>query len=294
MRAVLREPLLHFALGGALIFLAAGLGGERGGAAPDRIVVTTGRIEGLAAGFARSWQRPPTPAELDGLVDDWIRDEIYTREALALGLDRDDKVVRRRLREKMEFLIEDATAGAPPSEAELAAFLAAHPERFREEPRLSFRQVYLNRDRRGAGAADDARVLRVRLAAAGPDADLAAAGDGLMVPGDVEAMPASEVARLFGDGFAAALDGLEPGRWAGPVESGYGLHVVLLRRRDAGRLPALDEVRPVVTREVLAARRARMAAAAYRELRARYEVVVERPAGTTIAATTVDVPSESR
>jgi hypothetical protein len=285
LRYAAREPVVHFALLGALIFVVAAAVGERtAGTSPDRIAVTDGRVADLAAAFARTWQRSPTPAELDGLVADWVRDEIFTREARALGLDRDDKVVHRRLREKMEFLIEDAVAGAPPTEEELAAFLAAHAARFRREPRLSFRQVYVNRDRRGTAAAGHARTLRIRLATADPAADLAAAGDRLMVPPDVEAMPASEVARLFGAGFATALAELEPGRWSAPIESGYGLHVVLLRDRTPGALPALTEIRPAVERELLAARRAQMVEAAYRALRARYDVVVEHPGGATVPA----------
>jgi hypothetical protein len=269
---LLREPLVHFlALGAALFALSALFGGR--GAAPERIVVTRGRVEHLAANFARTWQRPPTPPELQGLVDAWVREEIYAREARALGLDLDDAVIRRRLWQKMEFLVEEATP--PPSEAELQAYLEEHPDAFRTEPRLSFRQVYVSPDRRGDGAATDAAALLARLRAAGPDADVE--GDRLGVPDELQLVPRSEITRLFGDVFAARLEGVEPGAWAGPIESGYGLHLVFVREHVDGRLPALAEVRDAVEREWLAARRKAQVEAAYQERRARYTVVIEAP-----------------
>ena len=206
---LLREPLVHFlALGAALFALSAVLG-ERG-TTQDRIVVTSGQIEHLAATFARTWQRPPTPPELQALIDAWVREEIYAREARALGLDLDDTVIRRRLWQKMEFLVEDAAA-TPPSEAELQAYLTAHPDAFRTEPRLSFRQVFVSPDRRGDGAASDAVTLLERLRAAGPGADIA--GDRLGVPDELQRVPRSEITRLFGDVFAARLESVEPGAW---------------------------------------------------------------------------------
>ena len=271
---LLREPLVHFlALGAALFALSAVLG-ERG-TTQDRIVVTSGQIEHLAATFARTWQRPPTPPELQALIDAWVREEIYAREARALGLDLDDTVIRRRLWQKMEFLVEDAAA-TPPSEAELQVYLTAHPDAFRTEPRLSFRQVFVSPDRRGDGAASDAVTLLERLRAAGPGADIA--GDRLRVPDELQRVPRSEITRLFGDVFAARLESVEPGAWVGPIESGYGLHLVFVRERVDGRLPPLAEVRPAVEREWLAARRKAQVETAYQERRARYTVVIEPPA----------------
>jgi hypothetical protein len=280
---VLREPLLHFLVLGALIFGAFALRADRQGAPADRIVVGPGEIEHLASGFARTWQRPPTPAELDGLIDDYVRDEVYYREGVALGLERDDTVVRRRLRQKMEFLVEDATEGPPPSDDVLQTFLAAHPERYRREPELSFRQVFVNPDRRGDRARDDAEALLARLAAAGPAVDTAALGDPIMLPADLDQVGPSEVARVFGDAFADRVAALELSRWSGPVESGYGLHLVFVRSRSEGRLPPLADVRNAVARDVTAAERKRMVEAAYRQLRTRYEVVIERPGEDAVA-----------
>ncbi len=275
MKRFLREPLVHFlAIGAALFLLFAWRGGAGGGSA--RIVITSGRVDHLAAGFAKVWQRPPTEAELKGLVDDWVREEIAVREATAQGLDRDDSVVRRRLRQKLEFLTEEAADAAPPSDAELAAYLAAHRDAFAVEPKVAFRQVFLSRERRGARAEADARALLARLAAAGPSARADALGDPTLLPREVELSPRRDVARTFGSEFAAALDGVPAGAWSGPLASPFGLHLVLVTERAAGGAPALADVRPAVERELLAERRKKRLDATYEKLLARYRVVVER------------------
>src|SRR5262245_57542446 len=269
----LREPLLHFFLvGAALFWITARVSGpalER----PDRIVLTQGDLEQLGQGFARTWQRPPSAQELAGLVEERVREEVLYREALAMGLDRDDTIVRRRLRQKLEFLSEDL-AVAEPTEAELADWLAAHPESFRVEPRLGFRQVYLSRDRRGERLAADARSLLARLRGGDGNGDPAALGAPLPLPAEAASLSAGEIARLFGEGFAARLVELEPGRWEGPVESAYGLHLVLVKERVPGRMPALEEVRDAVARDWLAQRRSDPREEFYRALRERYEIEV--------------------
>jgi hypothetical protein len=181
------------------------------------------------------------------------------------------------MRQKMEFLTEDLAEMAPPSDEELRAFLQKNPEAFRVEPSLSFRHVYLNRDRRGDAAAGEARQLLARLTTGGPAANDAAAGDPFLLPHEFTLSRRSEIAHLFGARFAAQLLQLPPGRWAGPIESGYGLHLVLVRERTDGRLPELAEVREAVHREWLAARRQEVKEEAYRKLRERYTVVVARP-----------------
>jgi hypothetical protein len=286
LRRLLREPLLHFLALGASIFLIAALRAVPSArdTASNRIVVTAGDVQHIADAFARTWQRQPTPAELAGLVDEHVRDEVYYREALALGLDRDDAVVRRQLRQKMEFVVEDAVAGPAPSDADLQVYLDAHPDDFRREPEVSFRHVYLDRDRRGARAVDDAHALIARLARAGPDFDTAALGDPIMLPSDFDHVAASEVARTFGDEFAAALAAVPVSQWSGPIVSGYGLHVVFVRSRTSGRLPALDEVLDEVSRELGAATRKRMVDDAYAARRARYDVVIEPAARDAVAA----------
>jgi hypothetical protein len=274
MKRWLREPLVHFLALGALLF-AVSQWRAGAGAAANRIVITPGQIDSMAATFARTWQRPPSEAEIKGLVDDYVRNELAAREAAAMGLDRDDSVIRRRLRQKLEFLIEDTLDAAPVTEADLQAFLEKAKDRFRTEPEVAFRQVYLSPDRRGEAVEGDARALLAKLAAAGNKVP-SNAGDPLMLPREVERSTRTSVARQFGEDFADEVLKLEPGRWAGPVRSGYGLHLVFVDSRSEGRVPALDEVRPLVERELLAARRQQGIDAMYAKMLSRYKVVVEQ------------------
>jgi hypothetical protein len=277
-RAWLREPLLHFLALGAALFVMFDLVGGAAARAPDEIVVSAGRIEQLAVGFARTWQRPPTQAELAGLIDDYVNEEILYREALALGLDRDDAIVRRRLRQKMEFLSQDAVPPPAPTAAELADFLRGHPEKFREEPRLTFAQIYLSAERRGEAAARDGARLVAELNAHAP-ADLAALGDPLPLSREIEDRSESEIERELGGEIAQRLLEVEIGRWSGPFASAFGLHVVQLRARSEARVPALDEVRAAVEREWAVAQRARADAERMARLRERYRITIEAPDG---------------
>ena len=283
MKSVLREPLVHFLAMGALLFLFFE---RRGGSGPgsSRIAITPGLVEHLGSGFARTWQRPASDAELKGLIDDYVKEEIATREAVGMGLDRDDTIIRRRLRQKLEFLVEDAASSSPPTDVELAAWLEKHPQSFRAEPQVAFRQVYVNPERRGASAGADALKLLARLRARGNDATSDGLGDASMLPAEQPLMPLREVERSFGDDFAQELLTIEPGRWAGPVESPYGLHLVLVRERVAAAAPALSEIRPLVEREVLAERRKRDLDALYERLLEKYTVTIEKPKPPQAAA----------
>jgi hypothetical protein len=276
VKGLLREPLVHFLALGALLFVFFE---AKGGSGPGstRIVVTSGLVEHLAAGFARTWQRPPTDMELKGLVDDYVKEEMATREAEAMGLDRDDAIIRRRLRQKLEFLVEDTVDQSAPGDAELQAWLEAHPQSFRRESRLALRQVYVSTERRGASARADAEKLLARLRAAGRDARIDDLGDPTLLPRELPAGPLSEVARAFGADFAARIDALEAGEWTGPLESPYGLHLVLVTERSAASAPALSEVRPALEREYLAERRRSGLQALYDRLLAKYSVTIDMP-----------------
>lgn len=280
----LREPLVQFLLIGAVLFIVFDLrGGVAGGG--QRIVVTPGQVDAVASGFSRTWNRPPNEQELKAQLDEYVREEIAVREAAALGLDRDDTVIRRRLRQKFEFAAEDAIEATLPTDAELQAFLDTYPDRFRTEPRFSLRQVHLG-PQRGGALQDDARQMLERLQAAGPDADIRTLSDSRLLPASLEHTALGEVARIYGDEFAGALLKTEPGRWVGPIRSGYGLHVVIVDGREGGQLPALADVRPLVERDFMAERRKRALDAMYERLLARYPVVIERrnPAASALAA----------
>jgi hypothetical protein len=268
-----REPLVHFLVIGALLFGAFQWRG--GGPASTRIVITPGQVDAIVAGFTRTWMRPPTPEELKGQLDEYVREEIASREAMAMGLDRDDTIIRRRLRQKLEFLAEDAVDLAPPTDAELQAFLDTHEDTYSLDTEVAFRQVCLSPDRRGASLDADARALRVRLSRAPADAAIDALGDSVMLPQEVTRSTRTDIERQFGKQFADDVLKIEPGRWAGPIRSGYGLHVVFVREREAGRALTLAEARPQLERDFTQDRRRKQLDAMYKQLLDRYQVVIE-------------------
>ena len=272
--ALLREPLLQFLVLGAILFGLFHLVDREKAEAPARIVISSARIANLADGFARTWRRPPGKEELQGLVDDYIRDEVFYREGRAAGLDRDDVIIRRRVRQKMEFLAEDISAPEP-SEEQLAAYLKANPERFRTEDRLTFQQVFLSAARRGRAIDDDSKQVANALDRAEAAVDKTALGDPFLLGEEFQAVSQSEVASLFGESFAKQISVMEPGRWQGPISSSFGQHFVNIGERISGILPPLDAVRETVRREWSNARRLEAERKLYGSLRERYEIVVE-------------------
>jgi parvulin-like peptidyl-prolyl cis-trans isomerase-like protein len=276
VRRWLREPLLHFVLLGALIFAGYTLVSRDGGDRADEILVTQAQLAMLATTFAGTWQRPPTADEMDGLIRDYVREEVAAREAVALGLDKDDTVIRRRLRQKLEFISEDLTSRAEPSERELQDYLVAHQDVFRTERRFTFAQVYLDSQRRGERLPRDTDALLAELEA-DPDLDASTLGDSLLLGNRFDALPASEVAREFGEDFAKQLATLPIARWQGPVRSGYGVHLVRVSQRDEGEMPSLAQSREAVKREWSNAQRTAASEAFYRGLLARYSVKIEHP-----------------
>jgi hypothetical protein len=275
MRELLKEPLVHFLVLGVLFFAGYELMSRREEPEAGRIVVTQGKIENLQASFSRVWQRQPTPSEMDGLIQDYIREEVLAREAMTLGLDRDDTVIRRRLRQKMEFIANDLAAPVEPTEAVLEEFLAKHPDLFRVEPRFSFRQVYLSAKQRGGWLQRDAAQLLAELNQPGATADFRTLGDATMLNPELADVPGSEVTRQFGEEFTRQLEELPTGRWHGPVISGYGVHLVFVEKQTPGRMPELADVREQVTREWADTRRREDNERFYQELLRRYAVTIE-------------------
>ena len=272
MKKILREPLLHFLLIGAALFMVFGLVNDRTfGDADTRIVVSAGRIEQLSIIFAKTWQRPATPEELQGVVDDFVLEEIYYRQAMAMGIDRDDTVIRRRLRQKLEFLTDDMAAAVAPTDAELTTYLATNADVFRRDTTYTFEQMYFNPDR------PDSNVHLAEILAALRDGN-DAVGDSGLLPRYYEATPAQSVDGSFGVGFSASLDALPTGEWQGPIESGLGLHLVQLRARVHGTLPDLTDIRPIVEREWANEKRLETRRLINEQLLSDYEVVVAWPA----------------
>jgi len=267
----LGEPILHFALIGAFLFFVYGRMNP-GAAAGERIVVTQAIVDDLARQHQARWMRPPSEQELANLVEAHVRDEILFREGVALGLDSDDPVIKRRVRQKFELMSEEQMAGAAPTDAELSDYMAQNAARFTRPARVSFEQVFFDGSRR---VPEVERTVAAAKGALASGADPARLGQPTLLPRVAEAMPLDLVARDFGSALAEQLPKLPQGVWAGPVSSALGAHLVRVTAVQPAALPPLDEVRQQVAREWENARRERSRTESYRKLRDRYDVVVE-------------------
>lgn len=286
----IREPLLHFLLLGGGVFLLFSVMNAGTIEKPNRIVVSQGQVELLAANFASTWQRPPSDEEMQMLVDNYLQDEVYYREALALGLDEDDSVIRRRMRQKLGFILEDTAALLDPDDEELTAYMLAHADQFRVQPQVSFSQIYLSRDTRSDIDAD-AREILVRLQAGEDPQQL---GDQIMLADAYTLASRDDIKRNFGEDFAHQLLTLEPGDWSGPLTSGFGGHLVLITEIQPGRMPELAEVREAVKRDWLLARTEQLKQDTFRKLLENYEVVMQAPVESAgVAASDISLVSNA-
>jgi len=281
LKKLVREPLLHFLVLAAALFVVYSLVSKGSSDEGGKIVITQGQLASMWDSFTQTRQREPTRDEWEGLIRERVKEEVYYREALALGMDKDDLIIRRRLQQKMEFVSDDVSAQAQPTDDELRAYLQAHPDSFRVEQRFTFRQVFLNPEKHGKNLTHDAAQLLAQLNQEGSKTDISALGDSIMLDKQYDALPASEVAHLFGEKFAAALGGVPLGHWQGPIESAYGVHLVFASERLPGSVPALADVRDAVRREWENGRRLEANDKFYRELLKHYRVTIENPAPPT-------------
>jgi PPIC-type PPIASE domain len=267
----LREPLLHFLLLGALLFVIYGriAPADKEG---QRIVVNAALIEDLARQFQTTWMRPPTTQELDGLVEAYVRDEILYREGLALGLDRDDAGIKRRVRQKLEVIAEEQLARSTPSDAELSAYLVKNAARFSQPAVFSFEQILFEDS--GNAAQMDKSISKARRALTQGVA-VETLGQHTMLPHRLEQVPMDLIARDFGKAFAEQLLKLPLAKWNGPITSGLGVHLVRITEHSPANLPPLESVRTQVAREWENEQREHSRTANYQQLRSRYEIIVE-------------------
>ena len=276
LKKLLHEPLAHFSLAGGLIFLLYALFGPDD-ASEREIVIDKGVIERLKSAWQLRANREPAPEELDGLVADYLFEEVFSREARALGLEQDDPVIRRRLAQKITLLAESAAQQVEPKEAELRAWYGAHPELYRTEPRLGFSHIYFSHDRPGGSAEEDAAALLPRLEGSGASAgqDM---GDAFMLPREFTDIGRSQLGRLFGEEFASTLFTLRTGSWQGPVRSGYGFHLAYLYElQDAEPIP-FDESRPRVLQDWQRDRFKQTEKDLLEQLKSRYEIIYTQEA----------------
>jgi len=268
LRAVMREPLLHFLVAGAGLFLLFDIVSEPEATGDEQIIVTSGHIEHLASLFVKTWQRPPTDVELRGLIDSFILEEVLYREAIAIGLDQDDTIIRRRLKQKMEFLVDDFSA-ADPSDTDLQKFLDDNPDRFRIDARISFEHVYL--------VDADSNAIDAMLAAlqSGEPLDAGVAVPSGLLPRRFADASETSIGGQFGDSFKNAVFALDVDQWTGPVESPFGVHLVKVEQIEERRVPSLAEIRNVVARDWLADRRRSAQEALFDQLKAKYSITIE-------------------
>lgn len=274
LKSLIKEPLVHFLFAGLAIFILYGTLNSSDEASPDEIVITSARMEQLTGLYAKTWQRPPSPQELKGLIDDYVKEEIYYREALALGLDKDDTVIRRRLRLKMEFLSNADAEAVVPEDSDLEAYLKANPQKFERDALTAFRQVFLSPERRG-DKMDQEVITILEVLRADPSVDLSTIGDATLLPSEMPLTSTFAIAQTFGSPFADRVAEASPGVWTGPIKSSFGLHLVYVSEHTPGRLPAMAEIRDLVAREWLNDKRKSLEEQRLAELLKRYKVRIE-------------------
>ena len=279
---LVREPLLQFLALGLLLFIGYQALHRTAGPRPGRIELTADDLRQIDLAWVAQGRPAPTPEQMQALVDGRVREEILYREALALGLDKDDAIVRRRMAQKMEFLVEDVAALREPTADELQTWFQNNAERFTRPARATFRHLYFSPDRRGANAREDAARALAKIAGKPMDAPEATAlADPFMFQDYYGDRMPEDIGKLFGPVFASALFAVAPGAWAGPIESGYGWHIVWVDAMTPPRVPAFEEVERDVKTAWLEDRRADMREKTYAVMRARYEIVLPKDVSMT-------------
>ena len=277
---ILREPLFHFLLAGVALFIlfsAVNRGQAGSGSSDSEIVVSEGRIYSITQKFMKVWQRPPTVQELEGLIQAYIREEVFYREALSMGLDVGDEIVRRRMAQKLGFISEDIASLQEPTDAELRSYFESNKEEFRRETRVTFQHVYLNIDKRGKSTRKDAESLLAKLREIGGSGYYAGIGDPSMLSTEFSSTTQREIAGLFGEEFTTSLLSQTLSQWSGPIESAYGLHLVFVNERVDGEIPPFDEVSDIVVREWTSVKKKETKELFYESLLKRYKVTIEKP-----------------
>src|SRR5271167_2043066 len=276
----LREPLLHFLLIGIAVFgVYSYTHRGRGGFESSRqITLSLDELRQMDTYFESQWHRQPTSAEFQAMVEDKVHEEVLYREALAMSLDKDDTIVKRRMAQKMQFLAEDVAAAHEPSTVELKAWFDKNSSKFALPSRYSFRHLYFSPDKRGKNAQDDAAKALAKIAGQPEDSKLAASlADQFMFQDYYGDRAPDALAKEFGPQFVVALEKLKPGSWQGPIESGYGWHLVYVDTVIPGRIPAFEEMEPDVKTAWLAEQKATAWQKAYATMRAKYTVLLPNP-----------------
>ena len=276
-----REPLVHFLAIGAALFVIYGLWGQQEGEENERaITITSGEINWLTDNWKKRWNRPPTEMELAGIIDQYLREMILYREAVAMGLDRDDSVIRRRLAQKLEFLSQDLISPQPPAQEELQAYFEAHMDRYQAPDLITMTHVFIDPDKRGNQTLLDAEAIKEKLLALNePPRDAQSYGDPFMLQSYYPERSEAELLKLFGSGFARSVFELAPRQWHGPVLSGYGTHVVYVHDRQETPPPTFAEAEARVRQQWESDKREELNEQFVASMVARYDVTIEEASG---------------
>jgi hypothetical protein len=287
MKKVVKEPLLHFLVIGALVFFVFSLVNKDEVNLDDKkIVVSAGDIERLSANWSKKWNRQPTEDELKGLVNSYIKEEVYYREALALGLDKDDTILRRRLMQKMEFLSNDLADLSNPDETALNEYFLKNKDKYELPTRISFTHIYFSLDKHSHRIFDAAAKVMIDISTTAiPVPRAPERGDSFMFQYDFTLETPFEVARLFGQEFTEELFQTATGTWQGPIASGYGLHLVRISEKVDARMPELAAVIDKVHADYMFDQRQKTNKEIYERFKERYEIVIEIPVQSALKNT---------
>lgn len=279
MKKLLREPLVHFLLIGAALFATyIFLQPARDDANSKQIQLSLGEINQQVMLFESQWNRAPTAEELAHLMENRVQEEVLYREGLILGLDKDDTIVKRRIAQKMQFLAEDVAAAREPAPAQLRDWYQQHADQFAMAARYSFRHLYFSPDHRGPNAREDAARALAKLLGQSEDTALAQTlADRSMLQDYYRDRTAEFLHKEFGPNFALAIARLAPGSWQGPVESGFGWHLVFVDTVIPGRVPDFEEVAGDVKTAWLGEQKALAWEEAYKKMRGKYTVLLPAP-----------------
>lgn len=289
---VLRDPFLHFVVAGVVLFGSYELigRGETNPPATDPVHIGEGDIRWLKETFANQWKRPPTEDELRGLVAAFLEEQLFAREAQALGLDQNDTIVRRRLAQKLEFLIDDASRIVEPSDAELRRFYDTNADRFLAEARVSFTQLFFNPEKR-QHAESDARAALVSISGTGADG-ASTMGDPILLENEFHGVDEQTVSKMFGADFARAIFLLKPGSWAGPVKSAYGVHLVRVTESSPATLRPFEKDRPKILEEWRHQQETEAKAVYLRKLREKFGVVIDGSVSRLLSPPSVEAKTQ--
>jgi hypothetical protein len=287
MRTILKDPLLHFLFFGAIIYMVSTffVGGEQN---QQAIIVSKGQIQHLETLYKKTRQRAPSAEELKGLVDAHILEQAAYLEGVRLGLDRDDIVVKRRLRQKLDFIAEESVSRPEASDEQLSEYLRAHADQFRLDPTLTFRQIYLDKKTFGESLNQQSSEILAALKN-NPEQDISGLGNRSVFASRYPSKSSFELIRLLGKQFTDSVITLEPGSWQGPIRSSYGLHLVYIESKQVGRLPELADIRGDVLQEWNNVLREKTVKAYYQQLLSRFNISIEWPEQQASATTETGV-----